>query len=65
MYILTNALDAVYDAVYSMWWVILLIVFAPRILRMIVNFIDQVKEEVKKDEIKVDKINAEEEKDKK
>ena len=61
MYILTNALDAV----YSMWWVILLIVFAPRILRMIVNFIDQVKEEVKKDEIKVDKINAEEEKDKK
>ena len=61
MYILTNALDAV----YSMGWVILLIVFAPRILRMIVNFIDQVKEEVKKDEIKVDKINAEEEKDKK
>ena len=41
MYILTNALDAV----YSMWWVILLIVFAPRILRMIVNFFDKAAEE--------------------
>ena len=60
MSILTNAVDAI----YSVWWVILLVAFAPRILRMIVNFIDQVKKDVKKEETKVDEIKAEEEKDK-
>ena len=60
MNILTNALDAI----YSVWWVILLVAFAPRILRMVVNFIDQVKEDAKKEETKVDGIKSVEEKDK-